>query len=83
MLFRSAHRAGITTVIIPEENTKDLKDIPEAVLAAIAVVPVKHMDEVLRVALAVANPDEFLREPSMVVDWRTLDTAGADPSAAH
>jgi ATP-dependent Lon protease len=71
----AAHRAGVTTVIIPEENKKDLKDIPDSVLGALTIVPVKHMDEVLRVALAVANPDEFLREPSMVVDWRTMDAA--------
>ncbi len=80
----AAHRAEITTVIIPEENKKDLKDIPERVLAQMTIVPVKHMDEVLRVALAVANPDEFLREPSMVVDWRVVETMPpADPSAAH
>ncbi|MBZ0232513.1 MAG: endopeptidase La [Deltaproteobacteria bacterium] len=80
----AAHRAGVTTVIIPEENQKDLKDIPESVLSALAIVPVKHMDDVLRVALAVANPDEFLREPSMTVDWRTIEvTAGGDPTAAH
>ncbi len=80
----AAHRAGVTTVIIPEENTKDLKDIPEAVLQELTIVPVRHMDEVLRVALAVANPDEFLREPSMVVDWRVVEAqAPSDPSAAH
>ena len=80
----AAHRAGVTTVLIPEENQKDLKDIPEAVLAEVAVVPVKHMDEVLRHALAVAAPEEFLREPSSIVDWRVLDaTPSVDPSAAH
>jgi hypothetical protein len=52
------------------------------VLAQLTVVPVKHMDEVLRIALVVANPDEFLREPSIVVDWRSHD-APVDPSAAH
>jgi ATP-dependent Lon protease len=80
----AAHRAGITTVIIPDENTKDLKDIPERVLEQLTIVPVKHMDEVLRVALAVVNPGEFLAEPSMVVDWRVVETMPpADPSAAH
>ena len=78
----AAHRAGITTVLYPDDNTKDLKDIPEAVLAQLTVVPVKHMDEVLRIALVVANPAEFLREPSMVVDWRSDETP-IDPSAAH
>jgi ATP-dependent Lon protease len=80
----AAHRAGVTTVLFPEDNTKDLKDIPEAVLAELTVKPVKHMDEVLRIALAVANPDEFLREPSGVVDWRVVETLPpADPQAAH
>ena len=80
----AAHRAGVTTVLFPEDNVKDLKDIPEAVLAELTVKPVKHMDEVLRIALAVANPDEFLREPSGVVDWRVVETLPpADPQAAH
>ncbi|MBK9035703.1 MAG: endopeptidase La [Myxococcales bacterium] len=80
----AAHRAGITTVLFPEDNVKDLKDIPEAVLAELTVMPVKHMDEVLRIALAVANPEEFLREPSGVVDWRVVEALPpADPQAAH
>jgi ATP-dependent Lon protease len=81
----AAHRAGVTTVLIPDENKKDLKDIPEAVLEQIAIIPVKSMDEVLRTALAVDNPDEFLSEPSHVVDWRTVTEVQApvDPSEAH
>ena len=55
----AAHRAGITVVLIPDENRKDLKDIPEGVLAELVVHPVKHMDEVLRFALAHPTPDEF------------------------
>jgi len=78
----AAHRAGVTTVIYPDDNTRDLKDIPAAVLAQLTVIPVKHMDEVLRIALMVANPDEFLREPSIVVDWRSHEVP-IDPAAAH
>jgi ATP-dependent Lon protease len=48
----AAHRAGITTMIIPEDNRKDLEEIPENVRADIAFVEVAHMDEVLAVALA-------------------------------
>ncbi len=76
----AAHRAGISTVIIPDENEKDLKDIPEAVLAAMTIIPVKHMDEVLRHALVVANPAEFLAEPTHVVDWRAAVAAETSPS---
>jgi ATP-dependent Lon protease len=61
-------------VLIPEENRKDLKDVPEAVLEQLVVHPVKHMDEVLRYALAHPQPEEFLREPSSVVDWRIVET---------
>jgi ATP-dependent Lon protease len=80
----AAHRAGIETVLIPDENTKDLKDVPEAVLEQTAVIPVKHMDEVLRHALAHPQPEEFLREPSSVVDWRIVETMPpTDPRDAH
>ena len=66
----AAHRSGITTVIMPKENAKDLRDIPKRVLKSLKVVPVEHMDEVLRVALMLPNPEEFLAEPSVPVDWR-------------
>ncbi len=80
----AAHRAGVTTVLVPEENRKDLPDIPESVRAEVTVIPVKHMDEVLRHALAHPNPDEFLREPSSVVDWRIVETMPpTDPRDAH
>jgi ATP-dependent Lon protease len=83
----AAHRAGISIVLIPDENQKDLKDVPEAVTAAIIIHPVKHMDEVLRYALAVTNPEEFLREPSNTVDWRLVAAveplAPVDPRDAH
>ncbi len=65
----AAHRAEIFEVIIPEENQKDLKDIPKKVLKAMTVHPVKHMDQVLKVALAHESED-FLVEPTEVVDWR-------------
>ncbi len=71
-------------MLFPEENTKDLKEIPDKVLEQIAAIPVKHMDEVLRHALAHPQPDEFLREPSSVVDWRIVETMPpSDPRDAH
>src|SRR5579871_4460927 len=66
----AAHRSGITTVIMPKENAKDLRDIPKRVLKALRVVPVDHMDDVLRNALALPNPETFLTEASVAVDWR-------------
>jgi ATP-dependent Lon protease len=66
----AAHRGGIKTVIVPRDNVKDLRDIPKRVLKTTRVVAVGHMDEVLRVALALPKPSEFLKEPSVPVDWR-------------
>ncbi|MFQ5582421.1 MAG: endopeptidase La [Mariprofundaceae bacterium] len=47
----AAHRGGLTDVIIPEENKKDLKDIQEDILQGLEVHTVAHMDEVLEHAL--------------------------------
>ncbi|MBI2611541.1 endopeptidase La [Candidatus Gottesmanbacteria bacterium] len=47
----AAHQAGIKTVIMPKDNKKDLEDIPQNVLKDLKFVFVKHMDEVLKVAL--------------------------------
>ncbi|MBX3688313.1 endopeptidase La [Dokdonella sp.] len=47
----AAHRGGITTVIIPEENAKDLADIPKNVTASLQIHPVRWIDEVLDIAL--------------------------------
>jgi ATP-dependent Lon protease len=48
----AAHRAGITTIIVPRDNEKDLADIPKNVLDVLAVHMVSVMDEVLKIALA-------------------------------
>ncbi|MDX8391108.1 MAG: endopeptidase La [Mariprofundaceae bacterium] len=47
----AAHRGGLTEVVIPEENEKDLKEIPENVLHGLSINSVTHMDEVLSFAL--------------------------------
>jgi predicted ATP-dependent protease len=47
----AAHRGGIKTVLIPEENVKDLAEIPENVKGQLEIVPVKWIDKVLEVAL--------------------------------
>ena len=58
----AAHRAGIKTVLIPKANKKDLKEIPKRVRAALRIVPVEYVDEVLREALVLEHPDEFFRK---------------------
>jgi len=47
----AAHRGGIKTVLIPEENAKDLQEIPENVKNHLDIVPVKWIDQVLEIAL--------------------------------
>jgi ATP-dependent Lon protease len=48
----AAHRGGITTVLIPDENQKDLVEIPDNIKAGLVIKPVKWIDEVLKLALA-------------------------------
>ncbi|MGC9492229.1 endopeptidase La [Vibrio genomosp. F10] len=47
----AAHRGGITTVLIPKDNERDLEEIPDNVIADLKVIPVQWIDEVLTVAL--------------------------------
>ena len=47
----AAHRGGVRTVLIPEENVKDLADIPENAKSNLEIVPVKWIDQVLEIAL--------------------------------
>src|SRR5690625_5029537 len=47
----SAHRAGITTIIYPKENEKDVDDIPKSVRDDLRLIPVDHLDQVLEHAL--------------------------------
>jgi ATP-dependent Lon protease len=56
----AAHRGGIDTVLIPKDNEKDLKDLPEIIKKNIRLIPVEHMDEVLREALAITDANHFL-----------------------
>jgi ATP-dependent Lon protease len=67
----AALRSGIKTVLIPEENTRDLKEIPEIVTKGMEIIPVNRMDQVLKVAL--------VREPE-AIEW-TFDDKPAAPVA--
>jgi ATP-dependent Lon protease len=62
----AAHRAGLKTVLLPEKNLKDLIDLPKAARTDLKIIPVKHMDEVLQLALspkAVIEPPRPRRQP--------------------
>jgi len=60
----AAHRAGIKKVLIPIENKKDLIEVPKTVLDSIEIIPVKDVDEVLKVALT---------KPLKRVEWVDVD----------
>ena len=61
----AAHRGGIKKVLIPKENTKDLKDIPTGISKNIEIVPVEHMDEVLTHALIVNEGEKLFQNSDM------------------
>ncbi len=55
----AAHRGQITTVLIPKDNEKDLKEVPDEILKGLDLVFVEHVDEVLPPALAAQREDIF------------------------
>ncbi len=55
----AAYRGGIKTVIIPKENEKDIPEIPQSVIKKIKLIPVEHVDDVLKHALRVEDPDKL------------------------
>jgi ATP-dependent Lon protease len=63
----AAHRGGIKTAVIPEENTKDLADMPDVIKKGLDIRPVKWIDEVLEIALEKApvplDPNKPKSEP--------------------
>jgi len=77
----AAHRGGIKTIIIPWDNRKDVKEIPKRVREQLTIIPVEHMDEVLRHALVLENPDAFFQRADEVA--RREDAEHSKVSAAN
>jgi len=63
----AALRGGITTVLIPEENVKDLEEIPDNVKKLLTIIPVNHVDQVLKHAL--------VELPIPIKDWVEVEDA--------
>ncbi|MCL6622039.1 MAG: endopeptidase La [Syntrophobacterales bacterium] len=57
----AAHRYQMKLVIIPRDNEKDIKEIPARILKAVELVPVDHMDEVLKLALVLDDPERLFK----------------------
>ncbi len=66
----AAHRGGITTAILPKENRKDLRDVPRRVLKAMRLVLVEHVDDVLREALVLPDPERVFGPPRNVLEYK-------------
>ena len=86
----AAHRLGIKRVLIPLENEKDLKEIPPKVLKVMDIVPVEHMDQVLREAVAIDDPDSIFHDEKddflsriMAVKKERPAPTGPDEVTAH
>src|SRR5881396_2988234 len=60
----AAHRGGIKKVLIPVENEKDIREIPAVILKSIEIELVEHMDQVLRKALVLADPENYPKKPA-------------------
>jgi ATP-dependent Lon protease len=69
----AAHRAGVTNIVLPRDNEKDLADIPKNVLDSLDIHMVSTMDEVLKIALAEPLP---ARIPAAPVVAEVTEPAG-------
>ncbi len=63
----AAHRGGISQVIIPDENCKDLREIPAKILKQIEVITATHMDDVLSRAIIVTPGETLFKEEDEVI----------------
>ena len=75
----AAHRGGIETVIIPEENEKDLVEIPKVILKKLDIHPVSTIDEVLELALT-EMPEPL---PAAIESKKDTPAEGADVITTH
>ena len=78
----AAIRGGITTVIIPEENRKDLADIPANVTQGMKIIPVRWIDEVLDLALE-RPPTPAAAGGGEKLPVRSSKKAPAQPDVKH
>ncbi|HEX4077609.1 MAG TPA: endopeptidase La [Rhizomicrobium sp.] len=79
----AALRSGLSTVIIPAENEKDLAEIPDNVKSGLKIVPVATVDEVLKIAL-VRSPEPIIwEEPELVTPAPRLGDGDQDAIVTH
>src|SRR5690554_1307607 len=71
----AAHRGGIKTVIIPDENVRDLKEIPDNIKESLEIRPVKWIDEVLDIALEYAPDPSAENAPGKAASSKAKEDA--------
>ncbi len=80
----AALRSGIKTVLIPEENEKDLADVPETVKASLEIIPVSTIDQVLALALTgPLTPIEWTDSDDIVAAAAKADEGDSDAVITH
>jgi ATP-dependent Lon protease len=77
----AAHRGGIKTVLIPEENSKDLVEIPDNIKNRLEIHPVRWIDQVLDLALE--SKPEPLPEKDEIVEVPAVEPNPAAPVVKH
>jgi ATP-dependent Lon protease len=75
----AALRAGITTVFFPKDNEKDLAEIPDSVRKALTLIPVSHVDDVIRQALARVPDAIEWEEPAEPIATKVPETVASLP----
>lgn len=79
----AAHRGGIKTVVIPEENTKDLQDIPENIKKGLKIFPVSTMNDVLKIALTKQPLPITWDDPDEQVESKVKKKTTREESIVH
>jgi ATP-dependent Lon protease len=67
----AAHRGGIKKILIPDENEKDLKDVPKTISNQLEIVTVEHMDEVLTHAMIIDDGDTLFKNVDIPFEMNT------------
>lgn len=80
----AALRSGVKTVLIPQENEKDLVDVPESVKVGLEIIPVSTVDEVLKHALTgPLTPIEWREEDEPIAATAKVDDSDSDAVLTH
>ncbi|MDD3554112.1 MAG: endopeptidase La [Deltaproteobacteria bacterium] len=79
----AAKRAGIDTILIPQENEKDLQEIPQKLLKNLTIKLMDHMDEVLTNALAIETAEQLFVSSKTIPEAFWLDGFMQPPSDVH